>query len=297
MNCKIAASIVLYNPDLDRLNENIKSISMQVEKVILVDNASDSTEIAKFENSKCVLLRNQTNVGLAQALNQAMQYAYEQGFDWVLTLDQDSVSQEDLVEGLKRHIDKERIGIIAPKFIDRNCPRLSDDDCGWKYVLRCITSASLTNVKIWKTVGGFDNSLFIDYVDYAFCAKIIRNGFAIIKDSDVSLLHEIGRSKRIFIFNKYSYILYNHSPMRDYYIVRNTLYYCYAYPDVWNVKQDKRELILRCVMILAFEKDKMAKFCSMLKGWKDSRKLIKVEKEKKREIRETVRQEIKDKMK
>ena len=39
---KYIAGIVLYNPDLGRLKENIESICKQVDKVILIDNGSDN---------------------------------------------------------------------------------------------------------------------------------------------------------------------------------------------------------------------------------------------------------------
>lgn len=297
MDKQIVASIILYNPDINRLQENIESVAQQVEQIILVDNASNNIkniEILKCVKENCILIKNDINVGLAKALNQAMQCALEHKYEWVLTLDQDSVCEKGLVEALARHIDKEKVGIIAPKFVDRNCKRVSDTEHGWKYVQRCITSASLTNIKIWENVGGFNSDLFIDFVDYDFCAKLIRNGYAIIKDSDISILHEIGHSKRIYIANKYSYILFNHSAIRDYYIVRNTLYYCYLYPDVWNVKQEKKELIVRCIMILVFEEDKFNKLKYMLKGWKDSRKFIKQEKEKKKLHKNQVRKQIAD---
>jgi len=53
---KVCAGIVLYNPSLDRLKENIKSIYNQVEEVFVVDNASNNLmEIKKyFQNIKDV---------------------------------------------------------------------------------------------------------------------------------------------------------------------------------------------------------------------------------------------------
>ena len=292
MNQSIVASIVLYNPDISRLKENIASVIKQVNCVILVDNASNNIEeIEKSDiiKDKCILLKNNKNVGLARALNQAMQCAFENKYNWVLTLDQDTVCEENLVEGLSKHIDKEKVGIIAPKFLDRNCKRIADGEQGWKYVLRCITSASLTNVESWNKIGGFNDELFIDYVDYDFCARLIRNGYAIIQDSDVSILHEIGHSKRIYIGNKYSFILYNHSAMRDFYIVRNTLYYCYSYPDVWDVKKEKRNLIMRCIMIFLFETGRVEKLKCMVQGWWESKKLIKDVRKQKSDMKKLLR--------
>ena len=35
---KFLAVIVTYNPDVDRLNENLKAISCQIDKAVIVDN-------------------------------------------------------------------------------------------------------------------------------------------------------------------------------------------------------------------------------------------------------------------
>ena len=37
---KIVAGIILYNPDIDRLMDNISAISPQVESIIIIDNNS-----------------------------------------------------------------------------------------------------------------------------------------------------------------------------------------------------------------------------------------------------------------
>ena len=294
MSKKIAASIVLYNPEIARLKENISSVINQVNQIVLVDNGSknieeiDSLEIVK---NHCVLVKNRENKGLARALNQAMEWAAANKYEWVLTLDQDSVVDEKLIQGLAKHIDKEKIGIMAPKYLDRNSKLLSDIETGWKFVLRCITSASLTKVSVWREVGGFNEELFIDYVDYDFCARIVRNGYGIIMDSDAMILHEIGHAKQIFFGNR-SYVLYNHSAFRDYYIVRNTLYYCYAYPDVWDVKKEKKDLWIRIMMIAIFEQNRWEKICAMFKGWKDSKRLISDEKKRKKKTTKDVKDRI-----
>ena len=41
---KIFAGIVLYNPDIERLKENVDNIINQVSRVILVNNGSENTE-------------------------------------------------------------------------------------------------------------------------------------------------------------------------------------------------------------------------------------------------------------
>ena len=85
---RIAAGIVLYNPDLVRLQENILAIKDQVDLIILIENGSIKTEyLQQFDSSDIVLLINETNKGIAFALNQICHYCYCHKIPWVLTLD------------------------------------------------------------------------------------------------------------------------------------------------------------------------------------------------------------------
>ena len=119
---KICAGIVLYNPDIDRLIENIDSINMQVKEIVLVDNASKNTqEIQDMILSKypeIVYIRNKINEGIAKALNQILNYSEKNGYEAFLTLDQDSICNSELVEKYLR-INCPQIGQISCRIIDR----------------------------------------------------------------------------------------------------------------------------------------------------------------------------------
>lgn len=72
---KIYAGIVLYNPDLKLLEENIRSVCGQVEHVIFVDNASNNVYatynlIQKvLQDNQFSYIQNDNNYGIAKALN------------------------------------------------------------------------------------------------------------------------------------------------------------------------------------------------------------------------------------
>ena len=88
---KILAAIVTYNPDLERLQKNINAIEPQVEHLIIVDNGSKNINLISRIKGECKikidLIENKENIGIASALNQALDYAYKNNFDWILTLD------------------------------------------------------------------------------------------------------------------------------------------------------------------------------------------------------------------
>ncbi|HFD1829665.1 TPA: glycosyltransferase, partial [Enterococcus faecium] len=84
---RIMACIITYNPDIDRLIDNLNSIEEQVECILIVDNNSVNIskieEISsKFKNS--TILKENENTGIAGALHDAMNYAIEKEYDWVL---------------------------------------------------------------------------------------------------------------------------------------------------------------------------------------------------------------------
>ena len=96
---EIITGIILYNPDLSRLRENISAILPQVDNVVLVENgSSDITYLKELEDEKIELIVNDENMGIAYALNQVMQYAHDNSYEWALTLDQDSVVPPGLVD-------------------------------------------------------------------------------------------------------------------------------------------------------------------------------------------------------
>ena len=121
---KTCAGIVLYNPDIQRLEENLKSIFPQVDSVIMVDNGSKNTAeidgfISLYTNSGVTLVRNIKNEGIAKALNQILDYALQNGVEWFLTLDQDTVSYPGLIECYLKYIDSS-VGQLSCNILDRN---------------------------------------------------------------------------------------------------------------------------------------------------------------------------------
>ena len=88
------AGIVTYNPDIERLNENILAIYKQVRVVFVVDNGSNNIDqIEKICSVKknTYLIKNNKNLGIASALNRIMCQAKNAGASWCLLLDQDSI--------------------------------------------------------------------------------------------------------------------------------------------------------------------------------------------------------------
>ncbi|PLS24549.1 glycosyltransferase family 2 protein [Bifidobacterium imperatoris] len=276
MNSKrILAGIVLYNPDIDRLKANIKAVYEQVDSVLLINNASfNMNEVRSLINgySDIGIINNDSNMGVAHALGQIMDYAMQHGYSWALTLDQDSVCYPGLINAYSQYFELPKVGILTCNIIDRNFMEnngfMEGQQC--RDVSQCITSASLVNVDAYRHTDGFDDKLFIDSVDFDICINMRIHGYRIVKINYDGLLHEVGHGRNVKLFMK-NYIAYGHSPFRQYYIARNHGYLVKKYPRQFShVKELIRE-IRDELLILLYEKDKLSKLKQRWRGLSDSR--------------------------
>ena len=288
---KFAAGIVLYNPKQEQLEKNITHIIDQVDRLYLVDNGSDHIEEVrrKYEGDPRVLILSMgENKGIAAALNRMMAEGEAEGFDWVLTLDQDSICESDLLQKYAPYLDFDKVAMITPyvHYVGQ-ADRPADGWPEYEYVHRCITSAALTKVSIWRELGGFDERLFIDMVDYDYCALAREKGFKILRANRAVLEQELGdTATRVTLFNKLSKLpglgrwkdaqvyVYNHSPGRTYYYARNSRYYLWRYKDI--LEPDEAGGVKSWILYkLLFEKQKFAKLRAVCRGRRDGKKLIK----------------------
>lgn len=269
---KVLAGIVLYNPDEKRLLENMQKIISQVDKVICIDNHSNNInkikDLLKKKFQGIEIICNNDNKGIAYALNQILDYAYINQYEWFITLDQDSVAKESLISNYKKYIEQPKVAMLTCEIIDRNFKNKEEEKKEFKEINKCITSGTFNNTKILREVGGYDSDMFIDSVDFDICATLRENGYRIIRINYKGLLHEVGHaSTRRFLWKKVQ--IYNHSPFRTYYIIRNGIYYAKKHKSSINVKYSYFCVIKRSIYILLYQKEKWKNFKAIIKGIKD----------------------------
>ena len=267
MKIIIIAGIVLFNPSLNRLTDNINAILHQVELLLLIDNGSNNFSQINFlnKNEKIIIIRNNNNKGIAYALNQILGYAYSHGYDWVLTLDQDSVVSPNIIDEYEKITD-EKIGIIGCNIIDRNHFQDNYKEAGVEETSWVISSASYTNTKAWKDVGGFDTKMFIDWVDLDYCTLLKKKGFHIILNHNTHILHELGINTRIISIRGHIVYLSNRPAKRYYYIFRNYIYLSHKYPDIFPLKEQLKQSFYSIIGIIIYEKHKISNFFSFCTG-------------------------------
>lgn len=269
----VCASIVTYNPDLKILTEVIESLSKQVSCIIIFDNGSknisDLSEIIELNDIK--LISSKKNLGIAKALNELFKYAISEKYEWVLTLDQDSICDENMLLELEKYKNNTEIGIVCPRVQFRTNDLLireTKTSSKVSEIKACITSGSLTNVNSWKAVGGFDEWMFIDYVDNDFCTRLLMNNFKIIRVHDAILTQRAGEMKfKNFLSKKI--LITNYSEVRNYYISRNLIYYIRKHKKNINWSRELTTFLYTQFLKLIFERNKLRNIKSFLKGIRD----------------------------
>ncbi|MBR1812213.1 MAG: glycosyltransferase family 2 protein [Lachnospiraceae bacterium] len=277
----VLAGIVLYEPEEERLMENLAAVLPQVQHVLLVDNHSSCLSrirarvVEQFGEERLMWLFLDENKGIAYALARIMDYACGQGFPWVLTLDQDSVCRPGLVEQYFCLTGQPEIGQMGCRITDRNFtePGLTEGDgAEYQEVPFVITSGSFMNVKWYQKTAGYDEKMFIDGVDVDISYALRKAGAKVIRIPFDGLLHEVGHGKPVKLLGK-EYIAYQHSPERNYYIARNNQYLQRKYPTEFSrIHTFLYELRMELVIGL-YEDQRWEKLKNRWKGIRDSRKM------------------------
>lgn len=286
--CKVAAIIISYNPD-NNLLDSINLLINQVEKIIIVDNGSESEKkkninlIKDINNEKIKIIFNQENLGIATALNIGVKDALKQGYNWILTMDQDSKVSSNMIEKMFEvystidESERKDILSIFPNFVDERIQSIEENSNmnSYEYVDADITSGNLLRAEVFDKVGFFDDSLFIDLVDTDFCMRLNEENIKMIKVRDAILYHSLGESQTVkSIFGKFN--TSNHSALRRYYMTRNRFYTWEKYKDLnsFTLNRDKKLFKKEFIKIILGENDKINKIKMVFKGYKDYKKGI-----------------------
>jgi len=226
----VASVIVTYHPDPE-FPARLERVVGQVGRVILVDNDSAPPiriALRRLASEAVDLIENERNEGIARALNQGMARASALGFFWVLTLDQDSEVDPDLIQGLRsiyaRCPKRDRVGIIQSnarsKHSGQVAVRCKESAPGFVEAKTVITSGSLVALSAYKTVGPFREDFYIEGVDLEYCLRLRRHGFKILLSCRPLMVHAAGRMEEHRLFRR-TVVVANHAPWRYYYMAHN----------------------------------------------------------------------------
>lgn len=218
-----AVAVILYNPSMIEI-ENIKTLSSFFDNTYIYDNSSCSSQ-KQFNTDSIKYYYNGVNDGLSIAYNKLISIAINDGHQWLMLLDQDSQPSETMISLMKEYastIKSLSVAAVVPAIqYHYNEPAdTTEHSVSW-----AINSGMMLCLKCLNEYGiHYDENLFLDRVDRDFSKQVELKGLLIIQVKDAVLKHCLGEMFHGHII---------HSPIRNYYICKNRLYYndkYYVYP-------------------------------------------------------------------
>jgi rhamnosyltransferase len=248
----VGAVIVTYFAQEDALARLLDVVRPQVEHAVVVDNTPGGQVHATAGVDH---IANGANLGLAAAQNQGIEHLRQRGITHVLLLDQDSLPAGDMVRELLRVLRAlQRAGTpvaaVGPRWRDRLSGRDvpfvrlalgrmvpagaagSTDDA----VVECdtlVSSGCLIPLAVVDRIGPMDAALFIDQVDTEWGLRAQAAGLGLYGAPRAVLAHGIGESFVRPWFARGRAVPV-HSPVRDYYWVRNTIAVIFRRAAPWR---------------------------------------------------------------
>jgi rhamnosyltransferase len=278
---EVCAVIVTYNATEDLL-KNIAAIRPQVGHLVLVDNGSRPEGIALVERARanfdCELIRNDSNLGIATALNIGVNYAVYHGYKGAIFFDQDSIVGDreyvaSMLQVYNQSNRSRRVAIVVPRYLDRSSgaempSAKASDGC----LLTSITSGTFIPVHIFGALGLHDESLYMDYVDIEFSLRCRRAGYSIVEAPRAILRHSLGELTKHRLGTRV-FTCTHHNSNRRFYITRNRLLLMRKYWRDWPwFSREVRGFGLELIKIVLVEENKSDKLHSIVRGVVDAYK-------------------------
>lgn len=272
----ICAVIVLYFPD-NTFKKRLHYILQQVDAAVIVDNSGDDeshTFLQSFAERRIHLLCNESNIGIAAALNQGIQWAKQYGYKWVVLFDQDTEPMEgmcnvllDVYQGCCKDGVKALVGANYINGLGKVQVSCNEMTTAWIKQKTIITSGTLLSLEVYALIGPFRDDFFIDAVDFDYCLRAKAKGVRVVLSCEPLMHHTIGIQTRHDLPWKKTAVS-NHSALRRYYMARNNLVLIREYwleEPVWVFKT-MVYLLKTMILIFCFEENKMSKLSAFVTG-------------------------------
>ncbi|WP_165971234.1 glycosyltransferase [Luteimonas terrae] len=293
-----ASLTATYYPNSEILRRQLCAIPDGWIRLIVDDGTSDMAwrDIARMLRAfdRVEVIRLPRNIGLAAAQNAGLrQLKKREDVGCVLLLDQDTEPREHAVELLVSAYREladafPNVGAVGPALIDP----ATDVHHGFHVVRRgvwkrisplsgppvpCATlngSGTLMALDTAISLGGMDETLFIDMVDAEWSFRMSANGFGLYGVPGSQFLHRMGvETSRIWLFGWR--VWPRRSPIRNRYVFRNSIKLMRRnyVPAVWKVWAVIK-LSLSFVVALMTDPDRWKQLASMAAGVVDGLRRI-----------------------
>lgn len=263
-----------------------------VSRILIIDNNSSDKiveRLQRYRNGLLNVLEMPRNVGVAVAYNLGLERARHLGVQWLFILDQDSVCGKGLLAqmlktGSSLKEKGRKVGAVCPVVKSIQFPDSIHLPYNWGLrgfspvrvsrtsgdalvrIDSCLTSGTLYNVEALRSVQGFREDYFIDFVDHECHLRLRRQGWEIWWDRGCELFHRLGRRQK----QTEQGLWVEHNPERYYYIARNMLDGHWRFGG-WRASTSfLRGMLKHMGCILRHGEEPMRSFYYILKGILDA---------------------------
>ncbi len=241
---RVLAVVATYLPARELLAVLCEHLRPQVEYILLIDNsAQEQAWLHDFSSENLGVQVLGENRGIGAAQNVGIQWGREQGFDFIVFLDQDSCPAPGMVQALLAGYEAlvTRLGPIAAvgpaayspsagtlePFYTLSGTRFSRWQCqdqqGVCEVAYLHASGTLVPMDAFERIGLLSEELFIDLVDLEWGFRARKHGLSSYGVCAAVLRHQVGATRNLLRLGKKSLTMSVHEPLRGYYQARNLL--------------------------------------------------------------------------
>ena len=235
----IAAVILSWNDRELTLSSVKRSLSLDLTPIVVDNGSSDnSAQEVAIAYPDVALIRNETNLGYAEASNQGLERALDERYEYVLLLNSDVTIESIDLERMAHYLDhNENVGAVAPLMYYPNRKRIwfaglkldlaraeapHEQTISHKtaFPSSALTAACLLiRSAVLQQVGLFDLHYFAYFEDTDLTYRIHQAGHLLMVLPTASCIHDVSSS------------LGEGSARQYYYYYRNRLYFGHKFAE------------------------------------------------------------------
>jgi GT2 family glycosyltransferase len=258
---------------IERSLDAIQRQTRRPDSIIIVDNGSTDTTLDRIFAENVTIHRNPTNLGTSGAIRIGFSYALEHQFDWVWILDADSIPESDALEKMLDFYAalppeaREKVCFLHARMADENNflleffgqtirPPASKVDADYTPCNSALWSGSFYRMVAVKEIGlpSADYVLYSAELEYGYRAWSL--GFMSYMVHNSVQRHGVGRrpgiASHIRQIGPLNLKLYDSSPIRCYYHVRNPIYFWLYQSKHGGPRQIVHSIIVSCSFAATF---------------------------------------------
>ena len=259
---KILCAIILFKPNIDKVNSLLKEMSAYVKDFFLWDNTPGGCGLNQILDYP--VYSNGGNIGLSKSYNEALKFAQAHDFDYLMTMDQDSkwVNLGQYIDQISKHeniCQFESLYFVSTAS-GNNVPFTPITSGG-------INSGAIIPIPFLNKIGGYNTDFFVDAIDDWLILEACKHKMKCYLVGNCHIQQKFGESAEGHFLGK-TFEVVNYAPMRLYGVMRNyfILWHEYSLPKELKNKILKGFFITWFVKILLGEENKKKKMSALLAG-------------------------------